>query len=255
MSNSQASNNSNSSQLMSMNGYGSSGTNQSHHNKKLKSKDQDGISILVKQPIHAHHTVAHPEMCYHCFDSLYAHLHRTSTPTSNKTASKSLSFTNDPYPLFVTWRGANASLRGCIGTFNPTPLHSGLQEYALTAARDSRFAPITRDEFTDLQVCVSLLLNFEDGAHYQDWTVGVHGIRIEFRTEAGSKRNATYLPEVAHEHGWSRVETVDSLLRKGGYKGPITEAVREGVRLTRYTSEKISVSYRDYYQSWLGLNN
>lgn len=48
-------------------------------------------------------------------------------------------------------------------------------------------------------MCVSLLLNFEDGSDYLDWSVGVHGIRIEFSLENGSKRNATYLPEVAAE--------------------------------------------------------
>lgn len=34
-----------------------------------------------------------------------------------------------------------------------------------------------------------------------DWTLGVHGIRIEFLTERGSRRSATYLPQVAPEQG------------------------------------------------------
>lgn len=69
----------------------------------------------------------------------------------------------------------------------------------LSALRDSRFKPIGKEEFNKLHVCVSLLLNFEDGNDYLDWAVGVHGIRIEFRNEGGSKRTATYLPEVALE--------------------------------------------------------
>ena len=38
-------------------------------------------------------------------------------------------------PLFVTWNkeSSNHKLRGCIGTFEPQPLESGLQQYALTA--------------------------------------------------------------------------------------------------------------------------
>lgn len=68
-----------------------------------------------------------------------------------------------------------------------------------SALRDSRFKPIGKEEFNKLHVCVSLLLNFEDGNDYLDWAVGVHGIRIEFRNEGGSKRTATYLPEVAAE--------------------------------------------------------
>jgi len=93
-------------------------------------------------------------------------------------------------------------LRGCIGTFNAMNLHTGLREYAITSAfKDSRFSPITRDEFSRLSVSVSILRHFEDGDDYLDWEVGVHGIRIEFVNEKGNKRTATYLPEVASEQG------------------------------------------------------
>ncbi|XP_017461653.1 PREDICTED: AMME syndrome candidate gene 1 protein-like, partial [Rhagoletis zephyria] len=156
-------------------------------------------------------------------------------------------------PLFVTWKiGHDKRLRGCIGTFNAIPLHTGLRDYALSSAlRDSRFKPIGKEEFNKLHVCVSLLLNFEDGNDYLDWAVGVHGIRIEFRNENGSKRTATYLPEVAAEQNWNHLQTIDSLLRKGGYRGVITDSVRKDIRLTRYTSEKIAVSYQDYYNFWV----
>lgn len=43
--------------------------------------------------------------------------------------------------------------------------------------------------------------NFEEADNYLDWTIGVHGIRIEFLNERGSKRSATYLPKVASEQG------------------------------------------------------
>jgi hypothetical protein len=46
--------------------------------------------------------------------------------------------------------------------------------------------------------------------------------------------------------GWDRYQTIDSLLRKGGFKGHVTDDVRKSIRLTRYQSEKISVSYDDY---------
>lgn len=70
-----------------------------------------------------------------------------------------------------------------------------------SAFKDSRFPPINRDEFPKLQVSVSILCHFEDGNDYLDWTVGIHGIRIEFHNERGYKRTATYLPEVAPEQG------------------------------------------------------
>ncbi|NP_001086182.1 Alport syndrome, mental retardation, midface hypoplasia and elliptocytosis chromosomal region gene 1 L homeolog [Xenopus laevis] len=136
------------------------------------------------------------EMCCFCFDVLYCHLYGYQPPRTPR-------FTNDPYPLFVTWKtGRDKRLRGCIGTFSAMNLHSGLREYTLTSAlKDSRFPPMTRDELPRLFCSVSLLTNFEDVCDYLDWEVGVHGIRIEFINEKGSKRTATYLPEVAKEQG------------------------------------------------------
>ncbi|XP_060105215.1 nuclear protein AMMECR1 isoform X2 [Heteronotia binoei] len=140
--------------------------------------------------------VVSAEMCCFCFDVLYCHLYGYQPPRSPR-------FTNDPYPLFVTWKiGRDKRLRGCIGTFSAMNLHSGLREYTLTSAlKDSRFPPMTRDELPRLFCSVSLLTNFEDVCDYMDWEVGVHGIRIEFINEKGSKRTATYLPEVAKEQG------------------------------------------------------
>lgn len=185
------------------------------------------------------------EMCFFCFDVLYCHLNQFEPP-------KNPSFPNDSYPLFVTWKiGKDRRLRGCIGTFNSMNLHAGLREYAVTSAfKDSRFSPITRDEFCKLHVSVSILRHFEDGENYMDWEIGTHGIRIEFTTEKGSKRTATYLPEVAPEQGWDRPQTIDSLLRKGGYKGVINADVRKSIRLTRYQSEKLTVSYQEYRDYW-----
>ncbi|GIX86308.1 AMME syndrome candidate gene 1 protein homolog [Caerostris darwini] len=210
-----------------------------------------------------------PEMCFFCFDVLLYHLDNHSPP-------KTPSFSNDSYmilqnllvfrtivnfhlhcsPLFVTWKiGKDRRLRGCIGTFNSMNLHSGLREYAVTSAfKDSRFSPITRDEFGKLHVSVSILRHFEDGEDYMDWEIGIHGIRIEYTTEKGSKRTATYLPEVAPEQGWDRVQTIDSLLRKGGYKGTISNEVRKSIRLTRYQSEKLTVSYPEYKEYWRSRN-
>ncbi|XP_004710104.1 AMME syndrome candidate gene 1 protein isoform X2 [Echinops telfairi] len=114
------------------------------------------------------------------------------------------------------------------------------------ALKDSRFPPMTRGELPRLFCSVSLLTNFEDVCDYLDWEVGVHGIRIEFINEKGSKRTATYLPEVAKEQGWDHIQTIDSLLRKGGYKAPITNEFRKTIKLTRYRSEKMTLSYAEY---------
>ncbi len=114
-------------------------------------------------------------------------------------------------------------MRGCIGTFNEMNLHHGLREYAVTryakvlklvletcdsnvflvisAMKDSRFNPVSREELPRLHCSVSILCRFEDAADFLDWDVGTHGIRIEFYNERGAKKTATYLPEVAREQG------------------------------------------------------
>lgn len=126
----------------------------------------------------------------------------------------------------------------------------GLREYALTSAlNDSRFSPISRDEYPLLHCAVSILTHFEPCSSYLDWVVGVHGIRIEFLNERGARRSATYLPEVAHEQGWNHTQTLDSLLRKGGYRATITPEMRKSVQVTRYRSEKLTLHYNDYIQS------
>lgn len=188
------------------------------------------------------YSIVRPDMAYYCFDVLYSHLYHMDPP-------RMPSFPNDYYPLFVTWKiGKDKKLRGCIGTFNEMELHEGLREYAVTSAlKDSRFNPVTRDELPRLHVSVSILCHFEDGDNFLDWEIGVHGIRIEFYTErGGKKKTATYLPDVPPEQGWDKIQTIDSLLRKGGFKGPVTPEVRQSLRLVRYQSEKISVAYPEY---------
>ena len=37
----------------------------------------------------------------------------------------------------------------------------------------------------------------QDGADFADWELGTHGIRIEFLSERGNKKTATFLPEVS----------------------------------------------------------
>jgi len=189
--------------------------------------------------------IACPDMGIYCFDVLYSNLHNTEPP-------KNPNFTNEAFPLFVTWKiGKDHRLRGCMGTFNALNLHSGLREYSITSAfKDSRFPPITRDEFSKLYVSVSILRHFEEAGDYLDWQVGIHGIRIEFLNERGCKRTATYLPEVAPEQGWNQTQTIDSLLRKGGFKGHVTPDVRASIKLTRYQSEKVSVGYQDFISYW-----
>jgi len=49
-------------------------------------------------------------------------------------------------------QGDEWRLRGCIGNFEPMPLHDGLSEYALVSAfKDSRFRKIDKSELERLE--------------------------------------------------------------------------------------------------------
>lgn len=198
--------------------------------------------------------------------------HRRPAPTS--------------YPLFVTWnthstRSNHKSLRGCIGTFDPLPLASGLQTYALTSAfEDTRFSPIPASQLPLLSCAITLLAEFETCATPLDWTVGTHGLRVSF-VYRGRRIGATYLPDVAMEQGWSREETLESLMRKAGWDGGsgvggVRRLLRGGRRdgaeggagtkpwdevasftVVRYTGLKASAGYSEWreWRDWVEMGD
>jgi uncharacterized protein (TIGR00296 family) len=132
------------------------------------------------------------------------------------------SFDEFKYPLFVTWL-KNGQLRGCIGTFaDDQPLGQTLQRYSLIAAvQDTRFEPISEDEFSALRVEISLLNTFEQIQDPLDWNVGTHGIEIEFSDPSNKQKvyRGTFLPNVAPEQGWNQEETLEHLCSKAGFRG------------------------------------
>lgn len=63
---------------------------------------------------------------------------------------------------------------------------------------------------------------------------------------------ATYLPEVMIEQRWNKYEAISSVLRKGGFKGKITDQVRRNLQVTRYQSARGAMTYNQYLK-WKGL--
>ena len=187
---------------------------------------------------------ANKEMVVYCFDTLLAHYNSTEAPSP--------AFDQAQHPLFVTWKkvvnGGDPRLRGCIGTLEARSLINGLKDYALTSAlRDRRFPPIQANELPLLECTVSLLTDYEAANHYLDWEIEKHGIIIEFSDPVYNTRcSATYLPEVAANEGWTKTEAVDSLIRKAGYNGPITDELRMQIQLTRYQSTLFTMHYSEY---------
>lgn len=91
------------------------------------------------------------------------------------------------------------------------------------------------------------MTNFEVADNYLDWEIGTHGIWIEFIQTNGKKETATYLPEVMKNQGWTKEEAIKSLLRKGGFYGPVTKQYCIiSITLTRYQSQKLEQPYKGW---------
>jgi len=92
-------------------------------------------------------------------------------------------------------------LCGCKGTYSSIDLREGIRHFALDSAlNDSRFSPIKASKLLQCSCSVSILDGFEDCQGYDDWSIGVHGVSIEFLNNSG-KYSAIFLPEVMTEHG------------------------------------------------------
>lgn len=131
---------------------------------------------------------------------------------------------------------------------------------------------------------MSLLTDFELCDSYLDWTLATHGVYIQFpsippttpspisttslangkvsyrslsslppfviQTTNGHAKakilSATFLPDVPPEQSWTQIETIDSAIKKAGFRGVITEAVRVSCRVVRYQSRKVSVDWNEW---------
>ncbi|KAI1333808.1 AMMECR1 domain-containing protein [Xylariaceae sp. FL0016] len=185
----------------------------------------------------------------------------TETPDTSSSSLPTAHLPITESPLFVTWntvspRTGHTSLRGCIGTFEAQDLDDGLASYAITSAiHDMRFDPISRRELSHLEVAVTLLTDFEDCADAMDWDLGTHGLRISF-TEKGRRYGSTYLPDVAAEQGWTKEETLLSLMRKAGWAGRKERWREVELKVVRYQGKKEELQYPEYKQwrDWIDTN-
>lgn len=148
------------------------------------------------------------------------------------------------------------------------------------------------DPLTTLRTpSVSILTPFEPCAHPLDWEIGTHGVYLSFKPPSSSVRpfaasccapvslpglasrsphfsisqrtlNATYLPQIASEQGWTKEETLESAVQKAGFRGTLADVWREGdeqlevdelkrlgrgtLAVRRYRSEKAEVSWQEW---------
>jgi len=142
----------------------------------------------------------------------------------------------EPGATFVTLT-LQSQLRGCIGSLEAyRPLIEDIQHNAVASAfRDPRFPPLTKEEFAEVAIEVSLLskpepirFSSEEDALAQ-LTPGRDGVIIEYGTQ-----RATFLPQV-----WAQLadphEFIAHLKQKAGLAASFWS---DGIRLLRYTVRK-----------------
>lgn len=83
------------------------------------------------------------------------------------------------------------------------------------------------------------------------WEIGKHGLRLAF-SQKGRRYGSTYLPSVAEEQGWTKDETLLSLMRKAGWKGDDWHDV-DDLKVTRYQGLVVHTHYDDFsrFREWV----
>lgn len=141
-----------------------------------------------------------------------------------------------PGAAFVTLTRAG-ELRGCIGSLEARrSLAEDVEENArLAAFSDPRFPPLSREEFADTRIEVSVLspaepIAFRDEADaLNKLRPGVDGVILEF-----GRHRATFLPQVWRQLPNPR-DFLAQLKRKAGLPADFWDP---DIRLYRYTVEK-----------------
>ncbi len=142
----------------------------------------------------------------------------------------------DPGATFVTLTLYD-QLRGCIGSLEALrPLAEDVEHNAIAAAfLDPRFAPLTKEEFADVVVEVSLLskpeqIQFKDEQDaLSQLNPGLDGVILEY----GAHR-ATYLPQV-----WAQLPTPRIFIEQLKDKAGLPEDFwSEDIKLSHYVVQK-----------------
>jgi MEMO1 family protein len=135
--------------------------------------------------------------------------------------------------VFVTLT-RRGRLRGCIGHFEPDmPLHEIVAQMAVAAAtQDYRFFdnPITQTEMKEIDVKISILSPLRKIQSIDEIEIGKHGIWVRMGGKSG-----TYLPEVATEMGWNRIQFLESCCEEKA--GLPADAWKNGADIYIYSSQ------------------
>ena len=128
---------------------------------------------------------------------------------NNRLPKPSSSLSSSHLGIFVSLR-TNNQLRGCFGTPFPTQsLEESVQEFAsMATTEDSRFSPITPEEFPGLKIEVSILSSPKP-TQADQIQLGVHGLMV--RKE---ERAALFLPQTPIQKKWSLKRFLEKICLK-----------------------------------------
>ena len=131
---------------------------------------------------------------------------------------------------FVTLR-IRGNLRGCIGYPEPElPLIDVIDRCAVSAAlADPRFPPLSTDEWTDIDLELSVLGPIAAVDDIRDVVVGRDGLIVEF-----GRRRGLLLPQVAVEWKWNAEEFASQTCVKAGLP---KDAWKKGAKLFKFEAD------------------
>ncbi len=125
---------------------------------------------------------------------------------------KSSDFLDKKSGVFVTIH-KNHQLRGCIGYIeSDEPLSKVIANAAYLAAfEDDRFQPLSKEEFQDIDLEISVLTPLKKISNTDEIIVGRHGLLVK-----KNLRQGLLLPQVAVEYRWGKKNFLEQTCNKAG---------------------------------------
>ncbi len=132
---------------------------------------------------------------------------------------------------FVTIK-IRGMLRGCIGLIRAArPLYETIIDMAQAAAFDDpRFAPLTSDEFENIEIEISALSPLVRVENLEEIKIGRDGLMIVLGLHSG-----LLLPQVATEYNWDRTAFLEQTCLKAGL--PKNSYKEKEAQLYRFTAD------------------
>lgn len=145
-------------------------------------------------------------------------------------------------PLLFQKRGVfvtlleGGELRGCIGHLAPdAPLARQVGAMTLQAAlNDPRFPPVAADDVAKLRLEISVLTPMQRVRGPADVVPGRDGVLL-----SKHGKSAVFLPQVAKQQGWDRIQMLTALAHKAGLPG---DAWRTGAEFQTFQADYFAES-------------